>query len=925
MEDFLLPPRMFATGEEPLGERVNSYHKIKRTELLIEALEPEELEFLRNSTFGKILAIEENPPFSGAFGQYVVVRLLKVNKKYEVWFIFAGNPVRMSLREFAIVTGLNCRKIPEPTKKRKNPLKEKLYWNELLGSLKFCTVVTAIDMLKKKVVKSKEARIKFACLAITSSILFPSSHTPRIIPEHVELIRDLDDFLAFPWGRASYHTLATSLISKDEIALSQASVAIHSYVDAIQLVLLAAIPQLKEEITQSERTVIVDSESESENPNEDLALEGDNAVPLAEPSEATKYCLIPGHAKSIDIECQVTVKYIIDEPYEEWSAGLDFSWVDESEDFAVENLVRLIGEGFSFCKDMFKGGLNASDLLRLRGVKKLKEKEPKEKNDKDHAAEVTDGEGPDSQTHILIANLVASQLLDKSRSPASELRDEISSLEKRIYQALDAKIEKIASSTIQSQQLASRQATIVGFLQDIDKKIGTALVGQMKIMQASILNGVTELIYQTITSRGVSVEHKVSGKFPEFLPQKDSIPPPPVNGNPPVVPDTSTPSEAADFRISKVLRDLNIVPDHSLPANTVDNLDAELDTANGSSLHTSIAADSQLQAEQRDVQVEDLVTANYITKHAINNLDDNKTPDLENNQSLGVTFFVVENPDSEEFEKEEEDAPVVEETPNPINYVSPPMAHEKEAPEPRKSKRSRIIPAGLQDYKCDPKVNAGHCIIPDVDHRFTLMEQKVMKESDINLPNGYSRSSAEFLDIAYRNTILPTGVVDALIGFVSRGPTVGPNVAIYDTTLPVALMNHNNRFVKSTVKDHSKLKFADVPLEKHLEKSHERIYFPFNMDKQHWVGVCIDTKASTLHVLDCNTSFRSDSSLKKELNPIATLLPYVLKQFGFLGTNAGVKAFTVSRCKGIPQVTTQTDSGVMTVLLIEAHAGDGLR
>ncbi|CAN7079701.1 unnamed protein product [Brassica oleracea var. botrytis] len=55
---------MFTAGEEPLGERVNSYHKLKRTELLIDALELEELEFLRNSTFGKILAIEENPPFS---------------------------------------------------------------------------------------------------------------------------------------------------------------------------------------------------------------------------------------------------------------------------------------------------------------------------------------------------------------------------------------------------------------------------------------------------------------------------------------------------------------------------------------------------------------------------------------------------------------------------------------------------------------------------------------------------------------------------------------------------------------------------------------------------------------------------------------------------------------------------------------------
>lgn len=90
MEEELLPPRMFAAGDEPLGERVNSYYKLKRTEMLIDALEPEELAFLRKSIFGKVLAIEENPPFSGAFGQHVVVRLLKVNKKYEVWILFAG-------------------------------------------------------------------------------------------------------------------------------------------------------------------------------------------------------------------------------------------------------------------------------------------------------------------------------------------------------------------------------------------------------------------------------------------------------------------------------------------------------------------------------------------------------------------------------------------------------------------------------------------------------------------------------------------------------------------------------------------------------------------------------------------------------------------------------------------------------------------
>ncbi|KAG2330350.1 hypothetical protein Bca52824_001530 [Brassica carinata] len=252
MEEIMLPPRMFAAGDEPIAERVNSYHKLKTTRKILDALEPEELEFIRNSTFGRIIAIDEQPPFSGAFGQHAAA----------------------DTQEFAIVTGLNCGKIPVK-KKKKNQLKEKLYWNELFGSLKFCSVETAIDMLKDKVVKT------------------------------TQLIRDLDAFLAFPWGRASYQILASSLSGKDEIALSQSSFALRGYVEAIQLIMVAAIPQLKEEVAPSERVVIVDSETEGETPPaEDTMNEDDNVAGQGKTAQATKYCLIPGHAKSIDSECQ---------------------------------------------------------------------------------------------------------------------------------------------------------------------------------------------------------------------------------------------------------------------------------------------------------------------------------------------------------------------------------------------------------------------------------------------------------------------------------------------------------------------------------------------------------------------------------------------------------------------------------------------
>ncbi|CAF1856897.1 unnamed protein product, partial [Brassica napus] len=130
MEDLRLPERMFAAGEEPNGERVNTYHKPKRIESILEALDPEEVEFLRNPTFGR------------------------------------------------------------------------------------------------------------------------SYHKPKT--HHSPMIRDLDEFLAYPWGRVSFEMLVTGIKKKDEILLSQPSIALPGFVDAIQLVFMAAVPQIKEIVPQVE-------------------------------------------------------------------------------------------------------------------------------------------------------------------------------------------------------------------------------------------------------------------------------------------------------------------------------------------------------------------------------------------------------------------------------------------------------------------------------------------------------------------------------------------------------------------------------------------------------------------------------------------------------------------------------------------------
>nr|VDD21610.1 unnamed protein product [Brassica oleracea] len=605
---------------------------------------------------------------------------------------------------------------------------------------------------------------------------------------------------------------------------------------------------------------------------------------------------------SLLVTSNVRVKCILDEPYEEWSAGLDFMWLDEYDDPAVENMVRLINEGFSFRKEMFKGGVSATDLARLRAEKKQKEKEAKEKYDKDHHSEAPDCDGSDSQTHILIANLVASQLGEKIRSPPTDIRGEISSLEKRIYEALDAKLEKIVASTIQSQQLAFIQNTILQSLQGIDKKVADTLACQLKMMEASLLNGLSQVIGQPCSSHDVPAGEPVFGKSYQ-PPQFSDNMVPHVNPSIPVEPDNITPAEAADFRISAVLRDLNTVPDSSTQETTnVNTRHQPLERELPDGEDNQEAEPSVQEAGHITLFEEPPVATNVNADQSEEPAEPNPSPEKELDHSLDAQPMDVDEPVAQEVEIEEEGAVVGEEMRNPPTDASPPPGQELDVLEQRKRKRPRTRPAGLQDYKCDPKVTTGLCLIPDLEHRFKRMEETLQTESNI----------------------LPRGVVDALVGFVSRGLASVSTVAIYDTTLPVALMNQTSRFHKTAVKDRANLKFTTVPLPKPLVKSPDRNYFPFNLDRQHWVGVCIDIKAWTLFVLDCNASFLSDSLLKKELNPIATLIPYVLKYVGYMETIPSAKAFIVSRCKGIPQITSPSDAGVMAVLLIEAHSAEGL-
>lgn len=103
-----------------------------------------------------------------------------------------------------------------------------------------------------------------------------------------------------------------------------------------------------------------------------------------------------------------------------------------------------------------------------------------------------------------------------------------------------------------------------------------------------------------------------------------------------------------------------------------------------------------------------------------------------------------------------------------------------------------------------------------------------------------------------------------------------------------------------------------------------RYYFPLNVCKRHWVGLCVDQSCGKITVLDCNTAMFSDAMIEKHLYPHLFMIPFLLRLSGqAFGCDAD-QCFALERPKGLSQSHDPFDCGLMDVLLMATHAVYGI-
>ena len=71
-------------------------------------LSPTDWRMIEDGIFGNVIKIPKQVSFSSQLVHAVLFRQLKTKKKRETWYGVGEKQIRFSIKEFSLITGLNC-------------------------------------------------------------------------------------------------------------------------------------------------------------------------------------------------------------------------------------------------------------------------------------------------------------------------------------------------------------------------------------------------------------------------------------------------------------------------------------------------------------------------------------------------------------------------------------------------------------------------------------------------------------------------------------------------------------------------------------------------------------------------------------------------------------------------------------------------
>ncbi|KAG7580648.1 hypothetical protein ISN44_As07g004650 [Arabidopsis suecica] len=205
-----LPPESmyFSPTEYNKVCKVGSRCKVGQTVANIEAFDEEVSWFRNHDQFKHIFHMPKEPNHMIQGMWMLMLRTARTDMENECWFVVNGVPIRYSLKEHALLTGLDCHEYPKNHEKK--------------GSLRIVRrMFGRTDLIKIKDVEKKLAAIKsekcldrkklIILLFLCAVVKADSKGDGNIEKFLLRIVDDVHACETFPWGRYSFEQCMTGI------------------------------------------------------------------------------------------------------------------------------------------------------------------------------------------------------------------------------------------------------------------------------------------------------------------------------------------------------------------------------------------------------------------------------------------------------------------------------------------------------------------------------------------------------------------------------------------------------------------------------------------------------------------------------------------------------------------------------------------
>ncbi|XP_010511412.1 PREDICTED: uncharacterized protein LOC104787508 [Camelina sativa] len=217
--------------------------------------------------------------------------------------------------------------------------------------------------LDKRLPKSKKMdaarRLQLALIVIVEGILLCDSSTVRASKKTVEMVKDVEAFAKYLWGRLSFGKTIKMVKVGDKVdcvdklvdKLNQSHTATHGFTLAFQLLIFHAIPLLEKYLP-----------------------EASDELTFTDPSVLQLTMLKTFHNSTIaqtEIDPTLQVQSILPSADRNFDIH-DYSWSDEVDDVRVDYILGKLEDGHCFRKEDWQGGFAQLPMLTTTVVEKPK-------------------------------------------------------------------------------------------------------------------------------------------------------------------------------------------------------------------------------------------------------------------------------------------------------------------------------------------------------------------------------------------------------------------------------------------------------------------------------------------------------------------------------------------------------------------------